>query len=207
VFPTDQQLLVAISLRYTGRELMAAKIQKRLFTVDDCYKMVEAGILRPDERIELIHGEIVKMSPIGTRHAAAVDRATRTFVRLAGDNAIVRIQSTTVLDEFCAPEPDVAILRPRDDFYVHKHPAGPDILLIIEVADSSLEYDTSAKAELYAILRVHEYWVADLQNDRLLAYSDAQQDSYCTTREFHRGDTLAPQLLPDCRMSVDVLLP
>jgi Uma2 family endonuclease len=186
---------------------MAAKIEKRLFTIDDCYKMVEAGILRPDERVELIHGEIVKMSPIGTRHAAAVDRANSAFVRLAGDSAIVRIQSTTVLDEFCAPEPDVAILRPRDDFYVHKHPAGPDILLIIEIADSSLEYETSVKLELYAILGVLEYWVADLRHDRVLAYSDPQQDSYRTTREFRRGDSLAPQLLPDCRVNVDVLLP
>jgi Uma2 family endonuclease len=186
---------------------MAAQIQRRLFTISDCYKMVDAGILRPEERVELIHGEIVKMSPIGTRHAAAVDRANRAFVRLVGDNAIVRVQSTTVLDEFCAPEPDVALLRPRDDFYVHKHPAGPDILLIIEVADSSLEYDTGVKAELYAILGVHEYWVVDLPNNRLLAYSDAMKDSYRSIRELHRNDSVAPQLLPDCRLAVDVLLP
>jgi len=147
------------------------------------------------------------MSPIGTRHAAAVDRANRSFVRLAGDNAIVRIQSTTVLDEFCAPEPDLALLRPRDDFYVDKHPACPDILLIVEVADASLEYDMTVKAEVYAILGVPEYWVADLQNNRLLAHSDALKDSYRTVREFHREDSLAPQLLTDCRLNVDVLLP
>lgn len=186
---------------------MAAEIQRRLFTINDCYKMVEVGILRPEERVELIHGEIVRMSPIGTRHSAVVDRANRAFVRLAGDNAIVRVQSTAVLDEFCAPEPDLALLRPRDDFYVHKHPAGPDILLIVEVADSSLEYDTSVKAEMYAILGVPEYWVVDLRNNRLLAYSDALKDCYRTVREFHRGETLAPQFLQDCRLAVDVLLP
>jgi Uma2 family endonuclease len=199
--------VVAISVRYTGREFMATEIQRRLFTIDDCYKMVEAGILRSDERVELIRGEIIKMSPIGTRHAAVVDRVNRAFGRLAGDNAIVRVQSTTVLDEFCAPEPDVALLRPRDDFYVHKHPAGPDILLIVEVADSSLEYDTTVKVEIYAILGVREYWVADLQNSRLLVHSDLSGDSYGTIREFHRGDTLAPQLMPDCRLAVDALLP
>jgi Uma2 family endonuclease len=186
---------------------MATAIQRRLFTINDCLKMVEVGILRPEERVELIHGEIVRMSPIGTRHSAVVDRANRAFVRLAGDSAIVRVQSTTVLDEFCAPEPDLALLRPRDDFYIHKHPAGRDILLIVEVADSSLDYDTSVKAELYAILGVPEYWVVDLQNNRVLAYSDALRDRYRTVREFHQGESIAPQLLPDCRLTMDVLLP
>jgi Uma2 family endonuclease len=199
--------LVAVGLRYTGRAFMDAEIKRRRFTVDDCYKMVEAGILREDERVELIRGEIIQMSPIGTRHAAAVDRGNRAFVRLAGDGAIVRIQSTTVLDEFCAPEPDIALLRPREDFYVHKHPAGPDILLIVEIADSSLEYDTSVKVEIYSILGVQEYWVADLRNNRLLAYSDSKGDGYLTVREFHRGDVLAPLLLPDCQLSIDILLP
>jgi len=197
----------AFSLQYTGREFMAAEIQRRLFTIDDCYRMADAGILRPDERVELIRGEILKMSPIGTRHCAAVDGATRAMVRLAGDKAIVRVQGTIELDQFCAPEPDLALVRPKDDFYVHKHPGASDILLIIEVADSSLEYDTTVKAGLYAILGVHEYWVADLQNNRLLAYSDPMKDSYRTIREFHRGDLLAPQLLPDCRLKADVLLP
>jgi Uma2 family endonuclease len=186
---------------------MATQIQRRLFTIDDCYKMVEAGILRRDERVELIRGEIIKMSPIGTRHSAAVDRANRAFVQLTGDDAIVRVQSTTVLDPFCAPEPDLALLRPRDDFYAHKHPAGPDIFLIVEVADSSLEYDTTVKAEIYAILGVLEYWIADLRNDRLLVHTDPSGDAYRTIREFHRGDTIAPYLLPDCKISAAMLLP
>src|SRR5204863_8799094 len=97
---------------------------------------------------------------------------TASLSELQADNAIVRVQSTIVLGPLCAPEPDLAMLRPRTDFYVHKHPAGPDIFLIIEVADSSLEYDMTVKADLYAILGVHQYWVADLQNDRLLSYSD-----------------------------------
>src|SRR5262245_19006742 len=169
---------MAVCVRYTGCEFMGAEIQRRLFTVDECYKMVEAGILREDERVELIRGELIKMSPIGLRHIATVDRVNRAFVRLAGDNAIVRIQSTVVLDQFCAPEPDLVLLKPRDDFYLHKHAGVSDILLIIEVADSSLEYDTTVKAELYAILGVHEYWVADLRNDQLLVHSDPVNDRY-----------------------------
>ena len=169
--------------------------------------MADAGILLPDERVELIHGEIIQMSPIGPRHGAAVDGATRAFVRIAGDQAIVRVQGTVVLDQLCAPQPDVVLLRPRDDFYVGKNPASPDILLVIEIADSSLDYDTTTKLELYAILGIQEYWVADLQNDRLLAYSEPAEDSYRIKREFHRGDSIAPRLLPDCLIKVSILVP
>src|SRR6185295_2091874 len=101
---------------------------------------------------------------------------------------------TIELDRFSAPQPDFALLRPREDFYVRKHPGAPDIFLIIEVADSSLEYDTTVKLGLYAIMGIHEYWVADLRNNRLLAYTDPAEDSYRSLREFHRGDTVAPQL-------------
>ena len=198
---------VAGLLRYPQRALMSDKIQRKLFTANDCYRMSEAGILSPEDRVELIRGEILKLSPIGPRHGASVDGATRVMVRLAGDHAIVRVQGTVELDPFCAPQPDIVLLRPRDDFYVGKNPGGADIILIVEVADSSLEYDTTVKVELYAILGVQEYWVADLRNNRLIAYSQPVEDRYQTTREFHRDDTVAPQLLPKCRISVAVLLP
>ena len=186
---------------------MSSEIRRKLFTANDCYRMSDAGILSPDERLELIRGEVLIMSPIGPRHGASVDGTNRVFVRSAGDNAIVRTQGTVELDQFCAPEPDIVLLRPRDDFYVSKNPAGADIILIIEVADTSLEYDTTVKVELYAILGIQEYWVADLRNNRLIAYSQPTQDRYQTIREFHQGDTVAPQLLPDCRIEVAVLLP
>jgi Uma2 family endonuclease len=187
---------------------MPQQITRRAFTVDDCYRMLEAGILRPDERVELIRGDIIKMSPIGPRHAAAVDRANRAFVRCAGDNAIVRVQGTTVLDQFSAPQPDVLLLSPKDDFYVKKHPGPADVLLVIEMADSSLDYDTTVKCALYAIMGIREYWVADLQNDIVICHSESipGKDSYLTVREFHRGDSLTPELLPDCSIPADVLL-
>jgi Uma2 family endonuclease len=169
--------------------------------------MVDVGVLRPEDRVELIRGEILQMSPIGPRHQAAVNGATRLMVRLAGDDAIVQPQGTVKLDQFSAPQPDFALLRPRDDFYKDKHPGPSDILLIIEVADSSLEYDTTVKVEFYAIMGIREYWVADLPNNRLLAYTDPIGDSYRTVREFSRGETLAPQLLPGCAVKLDVLLP
>ena len=188
---------------------MSAEFSKKLFTVDDCYRMVEAGILCEDERIELIRGELIQMSPIGTRHMGIVDRLNKALSRLAGDDAIVRIQGTVVLNKFTAPQPDLALLRPREDFYIHKHPDASDIFLIIEVADSSRQYDTKVKSGLYATYGVHELWIADLQNEKVTCYTAPvrKRDSYRSVREFHRGDTIAPQLLPDCRLKVDLLLP
>jgi Uma2 family endonuclease len=194
----------ASRLRYAGGVYMPADISRRRFTVGEYHRMAEVGILRPEERVELIRGEIIRMSPIGPRHAAAVDSANRAFGRLVGDDAIVRVQGTAILDEFAAPEPDLLLLRPRHDFYVRKHPAAPDILLLVEVADSSLEYDSTVKAELYAIVGIQEYWIADLRHDRLLTYSDPSGDAYHANREFRRGDSLAPILLPNCRLNTDV---
>lgn len=185
---------------------MSAQLTRKLFTVDDCLRMEEAGILSPNDHVELIGGEILVMSPIGPRHGTAVDRTSRALGRLAGD-AIVRTQGTVVLDRFAAPLPDIALLRPKADDYVSRNPGPDDIILIIEVADSSLEYDTTVKLGLYAILGIPEYWVADLQNNRLLVYSRPEGDAYLQPRELHRGNTVAPLLLPDCRISVDLLLP
>lgn len=186
---------------------MSAQLTRKLFTVDDCLRMAETGILSPTERVELIRGEILLMSPIGPRHASVITAATRAMVRLAGDEAIVQGQNPVVLDPFAAPQPDLALLRFRDDCYVGKHPGPADILLIVEVADSSLEYDTTVKLGLYAILGIPEYWVADLQNNRLLVYSKPAGDTYQTVTELHHGDTVVPHLLPICRIPVKILLP
>jgi len=182
---------------------------RRLFTVDEWYRMAEVGILRPDERAELIRGVVMKWHPIGPRHGASVDHANRVFVRCTGDNAIVRVQGVTVLDKYSAPIPDLVVLRPRADFYAKKNPGPADVLLIIEVADSSLEYDTTVKVALYAIMGIPEYWVADLQNNRVICYSDPikDKDAYHSVHEFRHGEIITPKLVPACRLDVEVLLP
>jgi Uma2 family endonuclease len=169
--------------------------------------MAEAGILSERDRVELIYGEILAMSPIGNPHNAGVDRANRFMSRIVGDKAIVRIQGSVVLDEYDEPQPDVVLLRPKDDFYYSAGPNPADMFLILEVADSSLAYDRGLKAKLYAETGIPEYWVADLKNDRLYAYSDSDGKAYRLVREFQRGDTIAPQLLPDCLLKLDDLLP
>jgi Uma2 family endonuclease len=169
--------------------------------------MVDSGILRPGERVELIRGELLQMSAIRPRHQAAVIGANRAYVSAVGDGALVSPQGVVLLDRFSAPEPDIALLRPRKDCYAREHPAPGDVILIIEVADSSLEYDTEVKTALYAIMGIGEYWVADLRHDRVIRHSDPTGDSYRTIREFHRGDYVSPLLLQDCPLTLDVLLP
>jgi Uma2 family endonuclease len=186
---------------------MATEISRRLFTVHDYHRMVDAGILSEDDRVELIHGEILAMSPIGPPHNAAILRATQSLVRIVGDRAIVGVQGSVRLDEYDEPQPDLYLLRPKNDFYASGHAGPADIFLIIEVADSSLEYDQDVKMHLYAETGVPEYWIADIQNECVIAYSDIEGNSYRHVRRFQRGDTLAPKLLPECRIPVDVLLP
>src|SRR5438034_10314056 len=133
---------------------MAIEISRRLFTVHDYHRMVDAGILSEDDRVELIHGEILAMSPIGPRHNAAILRANQSLVRIAGDRALVGVQGSIRLDEYDEPQADLYLLRPKDDFYASGHAGPADILLIIEVAASSLEYDLCITMYLYVGMRV-----------------------------------------------------
>jgi len=186
---------------------MATEISKRLFTVDDYHRMVDAGILSENDRVELIHGEVLAMSPIGPPHNGTVMRATNALVPIVGNRAIVGVQGSVQLGKYDEPQPDIVLLRPRSDFYTTQHARPPDILLIIEIADSSIDYDRNIKADLYAETGVFEYWVADIKNNCLWTYSGIHERTYQVIRQFHRGDFITPQLLPDCRVQVDVLLP
>jgi len=169
--------------------------------------MGEAGILSEDDRVELIYGEVLAMSPIGPPHGAGTDRATRALVNICGDRAIVRVQGAVELNDYNEPQPDFVLLRPKDDFYYGQQPGPKDILMIIEIADSSLAYDRKVKSRLYAETGVPEYWLADIKNGILFAFSDSDGKSYTTIRQLHRGDSIAPRLLPECAVQVDVFLP
>lgn len=182
------------------------EITKRRFTAEDYQRMGRAGILSEDDRVELIDGDIVVMTPIGPRHCAAVDRATRAMVVLTGDRAIVRVQGSVRLDFYNEPEPDLVLLRPTPDFYASAHPGPADILLIVEIADSSIDYDRKVKAPIYARLGIREYWLADLNENLLSCYREPRDGVYHSVQQFRRGETVAPQSLPDCSIAVDVLL-
>jgi Uma2 family endonuclease len=185
---------------------MATIFTKKRFTADEYGRMVAAGILREGDRVELIDGHVVVMHSIGPRHNACVARATRDLVRAALDHAVVLPQGSVRLDLFYEPQPDLVLLRPRDDFYASRHAAPRDILLVIEIADTSLEYDRDVKAPVYAAAGVPEYWLADLNANVVWRYSSPERGVYRVVDECRRGQSLAPQLLPSCAITVDALL-
>ena len=180
---------------------------KRKFTVAEYYRMAEVGILRPDERVELIEGEIIVMAPIGPGHSGEVNRLNRQFSRLDNDRFMVHVQNPVQLGDGSEPEPDVAILRYRADYYGTAHPTPADVFLIIEVADSSLEYDRDVKAHIYGRNDIPETWVKNLPEDCIERFTEPGPDGYAQHTVHHRGEKLTPVSLPDMELAVDDLLP
>ena len=185
---------------------MAGTLTKKRFTVDEYYLMAKVGILSECDHVELIDGEILAMTPMGTRQAACVSHALRALIRAAGDDAIVQAQSPVRLDLYHEPEPDLALLRPRSDFCASRHRGPDDVLLIIEIADSSIEYDRDVKAPIYATSGIPEYWIADLNANVLSCYSSPERGVYQRVDEYRRGQSIAPKQLPACIVPVDAFL-
>ena len=157
----------------------AVAVTRRRFTADEYLAMGDAGILRAEDRVELIDGDIIAMTPLGRRHVAIVNRLTRLLVTRLGDAAIVQPQGSLRLDVASEPQPDLAILRHRDDFYeTGERPTADDILLLVEVADSSLRYDLGPKAAFYARHGIREYWVVDLNSDTVMRHADLTDGVY-----------------------------
>jgi Uma2 family endonuclease len=186
---------------------MASAVIKKRFTADEYHRMAEVGILSERDRVELIDGEIIVMSPIGNRHAACVSKAVRALVRAVGDDAIVQPRGPVRLDEYYEPEPDLVLLRPRADFYSSRYRSPEDVLLVIEVSDSSLEYDRDVKAPIYAAARILEYWLADLNADLVWRFLAPERGRYQSVEPWRRGQSITPLLLPSCKIAVDDLLP
>lgn len=183
-----------------------ASVTRKRFTADEYQRMGQAGILTEDDRVELIAGEIITMTPIGTRHNASVNRGMRTLVRAVGDDAIVQSQGSVRLDLYSEPQPDLVLLRPRSDFYASRHAGTGDILLIIEIAESSMQYDRDVKAPIYAAADIPEYWLVDLNTNVLWRFSSPAEGRYRGVEQYRRGQSIAPMLLPVCKVDVDVLL-
>ncbi len=178
----------------------------RKFTVEEYHKLAEVGILREDDRVELIEGEIVVNSPIGSHHAACVDRLNRWFSQRVGDRAIVRVQNPIRLSEHSEPQPDLALLKPRPDFYANEHPKPEDVLLIVEVAETSLEYDREVKLPLYAEHGIPEVWLVDVTRRRVEILKKPQEERYTSARALTKADeALAPEALPELRLTLKEL--
>ena len=182
---------------------MAIGSTRRQFSVTDYHRMADAGILGEDDRVELIAGEVVDMSPIGTRHAACVDRLTMALTRQAGSTAIVRVQSPIQLDDYSEPQPDLALLRMRDDFYMYSHPMPTDVLLLIEVADSSALYDRTTKLPLYARSTIPEVWLVSVPDERIERYIQPVNGIYQMIQIVQRGQDLLSTALPNLTLAAD----
>lgn len=137
-------------------------LTRHRLTVGDYDRMVEAGVLKPKSRVELIEGEVIDMAPIGTRHHAAVLRLSRRLQLSVGELGLVSVQGPLRLGEYSQPEPDLMLLSPRTDYYAAAHPSAADVQLLIEVADTSARYDREIKLPLYALHGVPEVWIVDL---------------------------------------------
>jgi Uma2 family endonuclease len=184
---------------------MAVSVARRVFTVSEYERMGEAGILGEEDRVELIEGVIITMSPIGGRHAACVRRLNRLLERAVGETAIVSVQNPIRLNEYSEPQPDLALLRPRADFYL-KHPTPDAVLLIIKVAETSLAYDRDAKIPLYARAGIPEAWLVDLAGETVWQYSHPGNGAYQEIRQLRRGQAITSSALPSLTLNLEQIL-
>lgn len=185
---------------------MQVEATKKLFTVDDYYRMAEAGILTANDRVELIEGEIIQMSPIGARHLGCVNRANDVFTAAFRGRAVVSPQNPVRLSNYTEPQPDLAVLAWRSDYYASKTPAAGDALLVLEVSDTTLRYDRDVKLPLYAKAGVPEVWIENLGDDFILVCRDLTEGAYKVRLTLHRGQSVSPAAFPDAVFRIDDLL-
>lgn len=191
----------------------------RLFTVGEYHRMADAGIFGPEERVELIDGEIIQMSPIGPRHAGCVINLNRVLVTRLGDRAVISPQNPVVIRPRSEPQPDMLVLRSRVVSYSRAHPTPEDVLLAVEVGDTtghggpttqdpqtpSARFDRIVKARLYARARIAEYWLVDVGHERVDVFRGPGGEAYADTSQVGRGGAVASLSFPDVAIAVDDL--
>ena len=176
---------------------MSSQLLTHKFTTQQYHLMHEAGVFPEGDRFELINGEISKMSPIGRKHAACINRLVESFTQKLGVQIVLSVQNSIRLDDNSQPQPDLAILKRRNDFYEEELPTPSDILLIIEVADSSIDYDRNVKAPLYAAAGIPEMWLFDVNKKAIEGYLLPSSSGYRQMRRYEADDTLAMLAFPE----------
>lgn len=182
---------------------MPVQLLRRKFTVKQYHQMIEAGILTENDRVELLRGEIVEMAAIGRRHAACVRRLIRLFSQRLSDRVLVDAQDPVELGNTSEPQPDIALLQLRDDFYEARHPQVEDVLLLVEVADTTIEFDREVKIPLYAESGISEVWLVDINEQCLEVYRQPLSDSYQIIQKYYRGQSLTIQAFPELSFTVE----
>ncbi len=185
---------------------MSVQTTNKTVTVNEFYRLAEMGVYSHTDRVELIEGEIVEMSPIGSNHAGCVDYLNGILSRHLGSKAIIRGQNPIRFDSLSEPLPDIVVLKYREDYYRSKHPEAKDALLIIEVADSSLDHDRNRKVPLYAQNGIEEVWIVNLLAREIEVYRHPEGERYKEIKQYHAGQTISPMAFPEVCLSVEEII-
>ena len=185
---------------------MVLQTIRRQITVEEYHRMGEAGIFRDNERLELIDGEIVKMTPIGSRHAHCVNRMTEFLITHLGSRAMVSIQNPVCLGKYSEPQPDIAIIKRSEREYITRHPGVSDVYLIIEFAESSIDFDHDVKLPIYAKAGIHEVWIVDLVSECVEIYQEPTSAGYKQMNTKKTSDTFSPSSFSDITVTVNRVL-
>lgn len=172
------------------------------WTVDEYHKLIDAGIFTPESRIELIEGELIEMAPVGGPHIGTVNRLNKMFVLALGDHGVVSVQNPVMLPPYSEPEPDFSILRPGAGMPASGVPRCEDVLLLIEVSDTTVQYDRGTKLRLYAREGIVEYWIVNISRKCIEVYRDPIANGYATSAEWVAGDIATPRALPIVKLDV-----
>ncbi len=187
-------------------EKATSKVSPKRFRVEDFRKMTEAGILPEESGWEIIDGFLIDKMTIGSRHAGVVNRLNRFLTIWAGTRAVTAIQNPIHLGEYNQPEPDIALLKPRADFYAESHPTPTDVLLLVEVSDSTVEYDREIKKSLYAANEIQEFWLVNLKQNTIECYSQPKNGNYRLARIFERDETIKSDTIENLQIEINEIL-
>lgn len=187
-------------------QLETVEVTRRRFTAAEYFRLAETGILTENDAVELIWGEIVEMSPINVPHALCVNRLTMLLSAKLNGQAIVSVQNPLQIDEYSIPQPDIALWKLPIEKYVDRLAGPSDVLLVVEVADSSIRYDRKAKTKLYGAAGISEYWIANLPGQQIEVYREPRPNGYRTLTVYAPGETLSPLAFPDVTLLVDEVL-
>jgi Uma2 family endonuclease len=185
---------------------MTLELTRHQFNVDDYDRMAATGVLGDDDRVELIEGEILEMSPIGDKHIGCVRRCNYIFSRILGDRVVIDVQSSARINDRSQPQPDLMLLRSVPEMLRDVTPRPEDVLLLIEVADSSLDFDRQVKIPLYARSNIAEFWLVNIPQGVIDVYRDPTPDGYRTVLIARRGDQISPLAFLDAFILVDSIL-
>jgi Uma2 family endonuclease len=187
-------------------EMAELELTRRRFTVAAYLRMVEAELFVEGERVELIHGDLIEMSPIYITHISTLNRPVWMLSNALGKQVILSVQNPVQLSEDSLPQPDVAVFRFQEEFYSEQHAKPEDILLIIEVADSSLRYDQRVKSKLYGTAGIADYWIVNLPERQIEVYREPRPNGYRTVTTCVPGETLSPLAFPDVVQQVEQIM-